>query len=254
MAEIKFYANETAIAASDSATEIEHTKGSGLGFFGGGFGISVPVGQYQDTTFVSNADGTVSGIRCKNTKFKADNTIPNSGVDVGGGGTLGLSGHPNYLAPLNIRFTHSEPVRVQNCKLRIFDRNDIAKQASGVTTKCYEVRHPHPSEEHTVSSSLTLGKGSLAMRGIDNFAWTDFAHPAVMADLDFTSSPGMSGLNTSAAETLPSGLSDGTINWLSNEGVAHQSRRHDWYLAISASPDSIGSKTQYGLYFTLEYL
>ena len=52
MAEIKFYANETAIAASDSATEIEHTKGSGLGFFGGGFGISVPVGQYQDTTFV----------------------------------------------------------------------------------------------------------------------------------------------------------------------------------------------------------
>ena len=32
MAEIKFYANETAIAASESATEIEHTKGSGLGF------------------------------------------------------------------------------------------------------------------------------------------------------------------------------------------------------------------------------
>ena len=92
------------------------------------------------------------------------------------------------------------------------------------------------------------------MRGITNFAWTDFASPAAMADLDFTSSPGMSGLNTSAAETLPSGLTDGTINWLSNEGVAHQSTRHDWYLAISASPDSIGSKTQYGLYFTLEYL
>ena len=69
MAEIKFYANETAIAASDSATEIEHTKGSGLGFFGGGFGISVPVGQYQDTTYVTNGDGTASGIRCKNTKW-----------------------------------------------------------------------------------------------------------------------------------------------------------------------------------------
>ena len=30
--------------------------------------------------------------------------------------------------------------------------------------------------------------------------------------------------------------------------------RHDWYIAISASPREIGSKTQYGLYFSLEYL
>jgi hypothetical protein len=30
--------------------------------------------------------------------------------------------------------------------------------------------------------------------------------------------------------------------------------RHDWYVALSAEPNTIGSKTQYGLYFTLEYL
>ena len=248
MAEIKFYANETSIAGGAAATEIKHTSGSGLGFFGGGFGISVPVGQYQDTTFVTNGDGNASGIRCKNTKFVASTTIPNSGVSSNGGATIGLSGMPNYYAPLNVRFTHTSAVRVQNCKLRIFDRNDISKQASGVTTKVFEWRHPHPVESHNPNS------GTLAMRGITNYGWTEFDPTETMADLDLTASPGISGLNTSAAETLPSGNADGSQNWVTNEGSAHQGVRHDWYLALSASPDSIGSKTQYGLYFTLEYL
>ena len=248
MAEIKFYANETSIAGGTDSTLIDHTSGSGLGFFGGAFGISVPVGQYQDTTYVTNGDGTSSGIRVKNTKYVASVTIPNSGVSPNGGSTIGLSGMPNYYAPLNVRFTHTEGVRVQNCKLRIFDRNDITKQASGVTTKVFETRHPQPNEAHNGQS------GTLALRGASNYGWTEFDPAEVMTDLDFTSSPGTSGLNTSAAETLPSGLADGTINWLSNEGVAHEALRHDWYIAMTASPDSIGSKTQYGLYFTLEYL
>jgi len=250
MAEIKFYANENGIASSDAATEIRHTGGSGLGFFGGGFGISVPVGQYQDTTFVTNGDGTASGIRCKNTKWVSSNTIPNSGVSSNGGSTIGLSGMPNYYAPLNIRFTHDEAVQVQNCKLRIFDRNDISRPASGVTTQVFECRHPHPVEAHNGQS------GTLAFRGagITNYGWTEFDPAEDQFDLNFTASPGMSGLNTSAADTLPSGLADGTFNWLTNEGAAHESTRHDWYVAMSASPDSIGSKTQYGLYFTLEYL
>jgi len=248
MAEIKFYANETSIAGGGTSTEIKHTSGSGMGFFGGGFGISVPVGQYQDTTFVTNSDGTSSGIRVKNTKYVASTTIPNSGVSPNGGSTIGLSGMPNYYAPLNVRFTHSEKVRVQNCKLRIFDRNDISKQASGVTTKIFECRHPHPIEAHNP------GSGTLAMRGISNYGWTEFDPTEAMADLDFTASPGMSGLNTSAAEVLPSAAVDYGVNWLTNEGSAHESTRHDWFVAMTASPDSIGSKTQYGLYFTLEYL
>tara|TARA_Y100000590_G_scaffold38864_3_gene41640 strand:+ start:13007 stop:13516 length:510 start_codon:yes stop_codon:yes gene_type:complete len=165
-----------------------------------------------------------------------------------GGSTAGTSGVPNYYAPLNVRFEHSEAVRVQNCKLRIFDRNDITKHASGVTTQVMEVRHPHPTEVHNT------GSGSLAYRGSDHFGWTSYDAPEAMADLAFTASPGMSGLNTSAAEVLPSEAGDGYMNWLTQEGSAHQSTRHDWYIALSASPDSIGSKTDYGLYFTLEYL
>jgi hypothetical protein len=47
-------------------------------------------------------------------------------------------------------------------------------------------------------------------------------------------SPGTSGLSPSGADTVDV--------------------QHDWYVAISGSPDSIGSKTQYGLYVSLEYL
>lgn len=248
MAEITFHANQNGMASSDDATLIEHAGGSGLGFFGGGFGISVPVGQYQDTSYVTNGDGTASGVRVNNTKWASSNVIPNSGVSANGGATIGLSGMPNYYAPLRISFSHSEAVKVQNCKLRIFDRNDISKPASGVTTKVFECRHPQPNEAHNGQS------GTLAFRGVSNFAWSEFDPAEAQFDLDFTPSPGMSGLNTSAAETLPSGLADGSINWLTNQGAAHESLRHDWYVAMSASPDSIGSKTQYGLYFTLEYL
>ena len=52
--------------------------------------------------------------------------------------------------------------------------------------------------------------------------------------LSLASSPGSSGLSPSGSNTIDA--------------------RHDWYLALSASPDSIGSKTQYGLWIQLEYL
>ena len=42
-----------------------------------------------------------------------------------------------------------------------------------------------------------------------------------------------------------------TTNTFGGTGLA---QRHTWYAAISASPLSIGSKTSYGLYVSLEYL
>jgi hypothetical protein len=243
MAAITFHINNFGAASSMSdPTLISHGVGSGLGFYGGGFGISVPVAQYQDTTYVTNANGTASGIRGNNTKYTSA-----SGLSFNGATTIGSSGAPNYYAPLRVRFNHSEAVRVQNCKLRVFDRNDISRQASGVTTQVYEVRHPHPTE----GESATYGP--LDHRGIATHGWYEYDPVDSMTDMDLTASPGVSGLNTVAGETLPSG--DGTYhNWITNEGAAHQSVDHDWYLALSASPDSIGSKTDYGLYMTLEYL
>ena len=80
-------------------------------------------------------------------------------------------------------------------------------------------------------------------------AWVEFTSGVTMADMTFTSSPGMSGMNTNSDDTDSAGK-----GWATNAGAAHANDRHDWYIALSSSPITVGSKTQYGLYFTVEYL
>ena len=154
---------------------------------------------------------------------------------------------------MNIRFKHDSAVKCQNPKLRVFDRNNINNHASGVVTYAYEVRHP--SLENTSA-------GDLAHRA------TDFADPKwfifergvrmldtdtgnnVVEDMPLTPSPGLSGLNTSAGDNkLTADYPTST-----RLGTAHTSLQHDWYIALSSEPTEIGAKTQYGLYFSVEYL
>ena len=257
MATITFHANSVEAALVDyngDPTLINHGANSGIGFFGGGFGISVPVNQTQSTSYVTNANGTASGIQLNNTQYDraaADAAgLPLSGLKINNAASvIPNSGLPNFQAPLNIRFSHDERVRVQNCKLRIFDRNDITKHASGVTTFVYEVRRPNPE-----SNTFDADQGALKHRGVPNeHKWVTFADGTAMADMILTPSPSISGLNTSSDEPLPA--DNGTyLNWVTKSGEACRDLRHDWYIALSASPDSIGSKTDFGLYFTLEYL
>jgi len=252
MAAITFHINNFGAASTGDPTLIHHGEGSGLGFYGGGFGISVPVGQFQDTTFVTNTNGTTEGVRGNNTKYMSMSGVSFNGADP----ATGTSGIPNYYAPLRIRFNHSEAVSVQNCKLRIFDRNDISNHASGVTTQVYEVRHPYPVAD------VGAGMWGLTLRGTDDVgqghAWQEFdptLAPVAPQDMVLTSSPGVSGLNTESTDPASTFGPDGeTYNWLTNDGTPHKSLEHDWYIALSASPQGIGSKTDYGLYMTLEYL
>lgn len=265
MPSITFHANNQDWLTADYSDDpdlINHTSGSGLGFFGGGFGISVPVGDYQSSTYVTNANGTASGVRCSNIKYvenEDDNQCLIQTNDISA--ATGVSGIPNFQAPLNIRFTHDDPagVRVQNCKLRIFDRNDINQHATGVTTQVYEVRHPNPVEGTDFANKI----GPLKFRGDDDVhVWEEYVDGQPMADYIMTPGPGPSGLNASSDETrLPEdspgsnvSTGGGYTNYIARSGNSCRSTRHDWYVALSASPDSIGSKTDFGLYFTLEYL
>jgi len=100
-ASITFHANIPAQASSDDPTLIEHTSNSGIGFFGDLFGLSVPVGEWQNTTYVTNSNGTSSGVKVNNTKF-----ITSTGVSSNGAGAIELDAMPNYYAPLNVRFTN----------------------------------------------------------------------------------------------------------------------------------------------------
>jgi len=248
MAEIKFYAN---INVDNSNKLIAHELGSGLGFYGANYGVSVPIGSTQDSTWITNSTGTEASHQLKlhnNKKVDKGTTLTEGTVlvNTSTGTATNIDKLPNYLAPLNIRFTHTEEVRVQNCKLRIFDRRNVADHASGVVTYVYEARHPADIVSVT----------NLEHRGItDGDYWTEFdsADSASPADMIFTDSPGISGFNS----TLADDANDDKWNDASDkstEGNLHSSVQHDWYTSISAEPVTIGSKTDFGLYFTLEYL
>lgn len=207
MATISFYADNFGV---------QNLNGSGLGFYGAGFGSSVDVGAYQTTTFITNGAGTSQGPQVNNVKW----THSASGEINGAGVSKQVTAIPNYLASLNIRFTHSSNVKTQNAKLRIYDRSNINNNPSGVTCKVVELIHPD-----TVQNNNGSGASS----------WSQPVGSSIV--LDMADSPGESGLYAG----------NGSVS-------VYEDDRHDWYLAISASPDSIGSKTQFGLYFETEYL
>jgi hypothetical protein len=237
MAEIRFYANIK--DQSGDGALIDNSLGSGIGFYGNGFGLSVPVGSQQTTTFITNSVGTSEGARLNNTALFSKGDISEFGnVSINSATPVDLDKLPNYLCPLNVRFTHSEPVKVQNCKLRVFDRNNINNHASGVVTFVYEARHPSTSQTVT----------NLSHRGRADTTWYEFDPVDAMTDMIFTNSPGVSGTNTNSQDTNPA------LGYLSQQGSVHTSSRHDWYVALSSEPETVGSKTQYGLYFTVEYL
>lgn len=189
---------------------------SGVGFFGSsGFGSSVSVGNYQDSSYITNSNGTIAGAAINNIKY----SHPNSGIvnGIGSPSGLNLQSITNAQASLNVRFTHATAVATQNVKLRIYDRSNINNPASGVTTKVAEIIHP-------TTTNVSDGSGSVS--------WQTPAGSGTIVSL--ANSPGISGLSPSGSGTIAD--------------------RHDWFLALSASPDSIGSKTQYAMWVELEYL
>lgn len=216
-AAINFYAG--------SGFSIQNLGGSGLGFYGNsGFGASVPVGQWQGHTFITDATGTVQGQEVANCEY-----LNPTGTILGQTSSgLPLNKIPNYQATVNIRFTNNTAVRTQNGNLSIYDRSNPSNPAVGVTSAIYEVAHPDTLQNANGSG----GPGTPTISGAH--AWYVFPGGTPTSGMPITSSPGTSGLRPSGSSTIDT--------------------RHDFYIAISASPDSIGSKTQYGLYISLEYL
>lgn len=206
MANITFYADSYGIL---------NMNGSGLGFYGSSFGSSVAVGSYQDTTFITDANGTVQNEQVNNVKWMH----PSSG-SINGAAPVSLLSIPNYLATLNISFSHGTAVQVQNWRVYAYDRTSYNNLPSGVTTKIAELIHPDTVQNPNGSGDST---------------WV--TNPGTGVIMYVAQSPGESGVY--AADGATSTRAD---------------TRHDVYLAISQSPDSIGSKVLNGLYVSLEYL
>jgi hypothetical protein len=205
MPSIDFYAGEN--------NNINNLAGSGLGFYGdSGFGYSIAVGSYNGRTFITDSTGTAQGPEADNCKY-----LNTSGVIVGQTGSgINLLALPNYLASLNIRFTHSSAVKIQNAKIYAYDRVNKNNNPSGVTLYAAEIIHPSTTQSATGSGDST---------------WINVKGSGTT--LSLVNSPGVSGLSPSGANTSQS--------------------QHDWYVALSATPTSVGAK-EFALWMELEYL
>lgn len=146
-------------------------------------------------------------------------TYLNSASGIVGSATSGIAvtAIPNYLSTLEINVVSDTAVKLQNSSVRIYDRSNINNAQSGVTCKVVEIAHP------TIAQSNNGSGGT---------SWSTLAGSAVT--LTLIASPGVSGFRPNGANT--------------------NSTNHSTYLAISASPDSVGSKTLFGLYYSTEYL
>lgn len=156
--------------------------GSGVGFYGDGFGNSIAIGSYNAKTFITDSTGTEQGPEINNCKY-----FSTSGVTLGSAGSeIHLLQVPNYLATLNVRFEHTSAVQVQNAKLYAYDRVLKTNNPSGVTVWGAEIIHPDTVQ---------------GMSGSGDAAWVNVSGSTY---LSMVSSPGTSGLSPSGPTTTDS--------------------------------------------------
>ena len=170
----------------------------------------------MDKTYITNSTGTSQGPEATNIKYL--NSA--SGYIAGASSGVSITCIPNYQATLNIHARFDSAVKVQDVKFYIYDRTSINNPASGVTCRCCEIVHPTTTQINNGSGDST---------------WTLCA--ATGSYLTLSNSPGVSGFYA--------GNSSNSL-WTDVD--------HDFYVCLSASPDSVGSKTLFGAYVELSYL
>ena len=229
-AEISFWAGQNGLDTQFGGSFSGTQPGSGLGFYGSSFGTSVQVGQYPESTFIASADGATEGPQANNCKYNGDV----SGVLWNGSGTaVHVNTIPNESGALKVSFTYDSAVQTQNGLCTIHDRVNKDNDPSEISAYVAQLVNPTNSGVGEVSGSgVDPVTGSAQAWNSGEDGWIQ-CHGSGQT-LTLLNGPGESGLHTGGDNT------SGT--------------RHDWYFALSASPDSIGSKTNVGIYFETEYL
>jgi hypothetical protein len=195
---------------------LNETGESGIGFYGSAFGISVIVDEYQDRTYITDPTGVIQGPECDNVKYYSSTQALLNQTST----PMNLRKIPNYQSTLNISFTHTSVCQAINTKAWVYDGSTgpVVKTAmpTGVLCRIAEIIHPNNTQDEDGTGDLT---------------WTAITASSTNY-IDLVDSPGPSGLT-------PGGTGATT---------------HDWFTIISASPDSIGSKTQFALLAETEHL
>ena len=167
-----------------------------IGFFGPGFGLSVRVGDFNETTFRTTEDGQTNGTQLPNVRWASA-----TGAFVGP--SIIEQGLQSILineATLQIELMTDSVVETQNAVFRTFDKTSIDNPPSGVTVFAAEI-----------VAGPTSG----------DFNWTEIEGSGTVLNLDDQVNP------------------DTT---------------HNWRIALSSTPTSIGEKTNFAFYFETEFL
>lgn len=139
MSEIRFQL----LGNNNGTPSLDTLSGSGMAFFGSTAGSSVQIGAYQDTSYVSNGDGSVFTDASSNVKFETTSTYPSGWavLDTVAGSpyAMGVTGVRSMYGTLGIEFGNTTECSVQNVQLRVYDRGNVNYPASGVNTKVAEI-------------------------------------------------------------------------------------------------------------------
>ena len=195
--------------------------GAALGFYGDdGWNDPIGLGEFNGRTFVTDPGGASENFECNNCKLLATGSW--SGVGGASGVILGQVGSgllldevPNYLATLNVRFTHGQNCSVQNAVFFAYDGSNPDNGPSGLGVFCAEIMHTGEVQDNT-------GLGDDVWRRVNGR----------INAIDLIDSPGTSGLRPDGPLTIDT--------------------RHDWYVAMSVSPTRPGNKG-FSFCFECEY-
>jgi len=204
MSEINVYVAETDVSLGSTDY---------LGFFGEqGFGNPLSLEEFNSRTFITSVDGGSEGAECDNNKRTSV-----SGVLVGQTGSgINLTQLPNFLATMNVRFTHTESVIVQGAQMIAYDGSNIATAPDGLNVYGAEIIHTDREQTDV---------------GLGDSVWTALAGSGT--PLFLVESPATSGFSPAGPGSLDT--------------------RHDWYVSMSVEPTTPGNKT-FMFRFDLEFV
>jgi hypothetical protein len=185
-----------------------------MGFYGvGGRLGQLATDEWSSNTFLTDIGGTIGEIQCRNVQYASDTTAYVDHVLT----PVDLNNIPNYLGTLNIRLLDDEEIFVALAEAKFYDGKDPANPPNGINIKLAELRHPN------YRLNYELGRG-------DN-EWRDVGDGSTF---NLSQSPGERGVKSNS------------MGWWAYT-------QHDWYVAISVSPQTIGDR-EFGLQVSVEYL
>lgn len=137
-----------------------------VGFYGAGFGLSVRVGEYNESTFRSIENGTSNGGSIPNLRF----ANPTGAFVAGLIPARELREVNNFETTLRIRLNTDSAVATQNTNFRAFDKSNINKAPSGVTVRAAEIRKDNVIVRGSGDAGWTVIAGSGSVLPMDNRA------------------------------------------------------------------------------------